>query len=615
MNRTDRPTTARLTQPQVEAQARALLTKAIALRQRGRDDEAASHFDRAAALRPNDATYTLPARMHRGTVLEAQGRDDDAMAHFEAAVVDFPDQADAWAALGVLQWRLQGAVVATASFQRALQLDPTRPEIIEKFGQTLLDHHRYEDAAFAFERLLKLDPKRPLTPGRLMHCKMLTADWTALDRLQQRIEIGIAAGELIAEPFGLQGYCAQPHLLRQAAEAYAASRHPDRSARLPRVDVGFGPKIRVGYSAGEFRTQATSLLLTEVLEGHDRDRFEIYAFDNGRSDGSELRRRIEAAVTEVVPIRTLNDMAAAVAIRERGIDILVNLNGYFGLARNNLFSLRPAPIQVNYLGFPGTLGAGFMDYLIGDAFVTPTADAAHYTEHLVQLPHSYQPNDAKRHISAAPVTRRDAGLPDDAVVFCCINNVYKITPTMFDVWMRLLQRVPHSVLWLFGKVPEVRENLRYEATQRGVAAERLVFAPELPPDEHLARLRLADLFLDSFPYNAHTSGSDALWAGLPVLTCTGATFPSRVGASLLNAVGLPELVTGNLADYEDLAHALATDAQRLAALRATLQAQRPTAPLFDSARYTQHLEAAYAAMVQRARRGLAPAPIVIAAQD
>ncbi len=589
------------------------LDLARALHQLGQDEEAATHFDRAAALRPGDAEFELPARMHLGMRLEAQGRNEDALAHFEAAVGQHPDAADAWAALGMLQWRVHGAATAMASFQRALQIDPTRPEVIEKFALTLQGHGSFEDAAIMFERLLQLQPERPLTPGRLMHCKMLAADWTALAQLQRRVEAGVSAGELTAEPFGLQGYCASPQTLLRAAQAYAAEHHPDRSAMLPRVLVGHGPKIRVGYVAGEFRKQATSLLLAEVLELHDSACFEVFAFDNGWSDGSELRQRIENAVAEVVPIRALGDMAAAAAIRARGIDILVNLNGYFGLARNNLFSLRPAPLQVNYLGFPGTMGAGFIDYLIADTVVLPPADQQFYTEQVVYLPGSYQPNDSQRRISSQTLRRSDVGLPEGGFVFCCMNNVYKITPQVFDIWMRLLQRVPGSVLWLYGRVAEARANLQHEAAARGVAAERLVFAPAFAPELHLARLRLADLFLDTWPYNAHTTGSDALWAGLPVLTCTGPTFPSRVGASLLHAMGLPELVVDSFAEYEALAYRLATEPALLAALRQRLAAKLPSAPLFNSRRYTRHLEAAYERMVERARAGQPAEAFAVAA--
>jgi len=584
-------------------QAGAHLALARALRQLGQDDEAARHFDQAAALRPAEAQYALAARMHRGSMLEARSQLDEALACFQDAAQQHPDEADAWAALAMLQWRVQGAASSLDSFRRALQIDPTRSELIEKFGLALQDDNSVEDASLVFQRLLQMEPNRPLTLGRLMHTKMMAADWTALDRLQQRVEAGVNAGQLTAEPFGLQGYCTSPQTLLHAAQTYAASRHPDRSAQLAPAVVGRAGKIRIGYSSGEFRQQATSLLLTEVLELHDREHFEVYAIDNGWSDGSVLRQRIERAVTEVVPIRGLSDKEAAAAIRARGIDILVNLNGYFGLARNNLFSLRPAPIQVNYLGFPGTIGAEFIDYLIADEVVIPPEAHAHYSEKVVTLPGSYQPNDSQRPISSEPLQRSDVGLPEGAFVFCCMNNVYKITPAVFDIWMRLLRQVPGSVLWLYGRVAEARGNLIHEAAERGVTAERLVFASTVPPERHLARLRLADLFLDTWPYNAHTTGSDALWAGLPVLTCTGATFPSRVGASLLHAVGLPELVTDSFEAYESLALRLATEPGLLSGLRARLASNLPQAPLYDTPRYVRHLEAAYKRMVECARAG------------
>lgn len=580
---------------------------ARALRQHGRNDEAALHFERAAELRPGDAQLQLMARLHRATTLDEQGRADEALAGFQDAVQHHPDAADAWAALGVMQRHLDRAEAAEASFQRALQLDATRLDVIELFAQTLQDQRRFEDASLVFERLLRLQPDRPLAAGRLMHAKMLGADWTALAQLQTRIETALAAGRIAAEPFGLQGYCSSPELLLRAAQNYAAAYLPDRSAAMPKAKIGRGPKIRVGYVAGEFRNQATSVLLTEVLELHDRAGFEIVAFDNGWGDGSSLRRRIEAA-TEIVTIRGLANAAAVAAVRERGIDVLVNLNGYFGRARHHLFAARPAAIQVNYLGFPGTTGMPYIDYLIADDAVIPPADQRHYTEKVVTLPDSYQPNDSQRRVGAEPHRRAQIGLPEHGFAFCCMNNVYKITPAMFGLWMRLLQRVPGSVLMLYSESPEAQDNLRREAAARGVEASRIVFGGPLGNEQHLARLRLADLFLDTWPYNAHTTGSDALWAGLPVLTCTGPTFPSRVGASLLRAVGLPELVTDSLKAYEALAYRLATEPGTLAALRERLATNLPTAPLYDTPRYTRHLEAAYRQMVERARDGLPPAP-------
>lgn len=575
------------------------------LRSLGRNDEATQHFERAVELEPASANLRLLALLHRGTQLDEQGRMDEAMACFEQAVVDHPDSADAWAALGFVQAHLKGPELAEQSLRRALQIDPARNDVIERFGEVLQDQRNYEDAAIVFERLLKLEPARPLTPGRLLHCKMLMADWTSLDPLVHGVERSLAAGHLASEPFGLQGYGESPELLRHAATAYAGMRFPDRSSVLPAPQVGRGPRIRIGYVAGEFRNQATSVLLTEVLELHDRDRFEIVAFDNGWSDDSELRKRIEAAV-DVVPIRGLANLPVAQLVRERGIDVLVNLNGYFGLSRTHVFALRAAPVQVNYLGFPGTIGAPYVDYIIADRFVIPEAERQHYVEKVVYLPDSYQPNDRQRRVATEPQSRAQAGLPDDAFVFCCMNNVYKIMPSIFDIWMRLLKQVPGSVLLLYSESSVAQDNLRHEVQARGVDAARLLFGPPWKNENHLRRLQLCDLFLDTWPYNAHTTGTDALWAGLPVLTCTGRTFPSRVGASLLHAVGLPELVTDSFEAYEALALRLATEPGLLDSLRQRLADRLPSAALYDTPRYTRHLEAAYTTMVERARDGLAP---------
>ena len=592
-------------------QAQLHVDLAQALRGLGLNEEAATHFDRAAALAPQDPHVRLLSRLQRATLYDEQGNDDRALAAFEDAVKHHPDVADAWAGLGMVQLHVVGAEAAESSFRRALQLDPERPDVIEKYGQVLQDLRQFEDAALVFERLMTRWPGRRLVPGRLLHCKMLTADWTALDVLKARIENALAIGQLASEPFGLQGYCAEPELLLAGAQLNAAACFPDRSTVLPVARIGRGEKLRVGYVAGEFRNQATSVLLTEVLELHDKARFDIVAFDNGWDDRSDLRQRIAAAV-RIEPIRHVDNLAAAKLVREHRIDILVNLNGYFGLTRTPLFALRPAAIQVNYLGFPGTIGAPYIDYIVADATVIPDELHPCYTEKVVTLPDSYQPNDSKRRV-APGVTRADAGLPEGCFVFCCMNNVYKIMPAMFDVWMRVLQRAPNSVLLLLSDVPEAQQNLRHEAQERGVDPGRLIFGTPWANERHLARLRLCDLFLDTWPYNAHTTGSDALLAGLPVLTCMGRSFPSRVGASLLRAVGLPDLVTTSFEAYEALALRLATEPGTLAALRKRLADSLPTCPLYDTPRYTRHLEAAYRRMVEHARAGRRPTAITIAA--
>jgi protein O-GlcNAc transferase len=576
------------------------------LRALGRSTEATASLDRAASLEPGAPGRRMVAQLHRGTVLEQQGQTEEALALFTQVAQQFPNSADAWSVLGVAQAHLREPEVAQPSLARALQLDPDRIDVMEYFARTLMDQKQYEDAAIVQERMLGLQPDRPMLAGWLLHTKYLMGDWLNLERLQRQVETRLRAGDAVAEPFGLQGYCADPAILRDAAVAQATRSNPPRPQLLPPLVLKRSPRIRLGYLCGEFREQATSVLLTEVLERHDPARFEVHAFDNGWDDGGARRRRIEAAC-KVQSIRHVSDLEAGQRVRAAGIDILINLNGYFGLGRSSVFSMRAAPVQVNYLGFPGTIGAPYIDYIVADRTVIPEAEREHYVEKVVYLPQCYQPNDSTRAIAATPGTRAEAELPESAFVFCCLNNAYKILPEVFDIWMRLLQQVPGSVLLLFGSHAELQANLRHEAQVRGVAPERILFAAPWRNEHHLRRLQLCDLFLDTWPYNAHTTGSDALFAGLPVLTCTGRSFPSRVGASLLQAVGLPELITEDLASYENMALRLATESGLLRGLRARLQQQLPGAALYDTPRYTRALESAFEQMMERAWAGLPPA--------
>ena len=363
--------------------------------------------------------------------------------------------------------------------------------------------------------------------------------------------------------------------------------------------------LRLGYLSGDFHMHATALLLAETLEAHDRECFELHAFSYGADDGSGMRQRLQATFDGFHDISAFDDAQAARAIHTEGIDILVDLKGYTAGTRSMVMAYRPAPVQVSYLGYPGTLGHGFCDYLISDRFITPPSSApAHYSEALACLPHSYQPHGHAGPLPPAP-GRAQAGLPDAGLVLCCFNQAYKFTPAVFGIWCDLLASVPGSVLWLL-RDERAEGNLRREALQRGVAPHRLVFAPDLPQTAHLARLQLADLVLDTSPYNAHTTASDALWAGVPLVTCAGDTFASRVAGSLLHAVGLPELVTNTLDDYRALALALATDPGRLEALRNRLAGLRANAALFDVVGYTRGLEAMYTAMWGRHVAGLDP---------
>jgi protein O-GlcNAc transferase len=414
----------------------------------------------------------------------------------------------------------------------------------------------------------------------------------------------VRCGFLAARPFVFQGLSDLASDMLASATTYAAHFFPAQPPIARAAERKPGP-IRIGYVCGEFRAQATMYLMAGLFEAHDRSRFEVLAFDNGGDDGSEMRARVVAAFDKFIPIASLSDHEAAQAVAAEDVDILVNVNGYFGGMRMNLFAARPAPIQVNYLGFPGTLGADYMDYIIADATVIPAGEYRYYREKIVTLPDSYQVNDSKR----APLqktSRAEHGLPDDAFVFCHFNSGYKITPDLFACWMRLLHQVPGSLLWLLAGDPLFQENLTAEAVKADMDPMRLVFAPPLSLDQHVARLALGDLFLDSLFSNAHTTASDALWAGLPLVTVYGGAFQGRVAASLLKAIGLPELVTENLEQYEALALQLARDFNLLKSYRQRLAENRQTAPLFDTARTTRQIEAAYEKMQGLKLNGEAP---------
>jgi predicted O-linked N-acetylglucosamine transferase (SPINDLY family) len=574
-----------------------------------RPDEALQRFSEALALNPRHAE-TLN---NRGTVLNELRDYAAAIADFDRALALEPRYAAALFNKSKALAELKRHEEALGACDAALALQPDMAEAWFGRGFIFAQMRRPAEAVAAYLRARALNPGLPMLAGNLLHQKMLVCDWAGIDDLIAEIEAGLAAGKPVAEPFGWQGIARDEASLQRCAEITNAARYP-LQPQAGRLTVSPpGAKIRIGYLSGEFREQATSLLLVGVLEQHDKSRFEIVAIDNGHDDGGPTRRRIAAAVDDVMDISSLSDPDAAAAIRARGIDILVNLNGYFGEQRTGVFARRAAPLQANYLGFPGTLGAPYMDYILADREVLPEAHRRFYQEKVAWLPHCYQANDDRRAIADRIFTRADCGLPAQGVVFCCFNNAYKITPDVFAGWMRILAAVDDAVLWLLEDSEAAVVNLRRAASARGVDPGRLVFAGRLPPAEHLARHRCADLFLDTLPYNAHTTASDALWAGLPLLTHRGDSFAGRVAASLLNSLGLPELITTSAEDYERTAIALARRPDDLAAIRLTLAANRATAPLFATARLTRDIEAAFTAMVKRSRAGLAPTALTVPA--
>ena len=385
--------------------------------------------------------------------------------------------------------------------------------------------------------------------------------------------------------------------------------------RHDRARFDAASRIRVGYLSSDFHGHPVAYLTAEIFELHDRGRFEVFLFSYGPDDCSAMRRRLAAGCDRFIDLAPLSDDEAAMRIRDERIHIVVDLKGYTADDRPRIAAARPAPIQVNWLGYPGTMGADWIDYVIADSCVIPPEHDGDYSETVVRLPHCYQPNDRKRPSGAGSLTRSACGLSEDSLVFCCFNQSYKIEPRVFAIWMRLLDACPQSVIWLLEENRWVKDNLRKAAFDRGIAPERLVFAPVRPLAEHLARYALADLALDTFPYTSHTTGSDALWAGCPLVTIAGETFASRVAASLLVNVGLGQLIASSFAEYETLALALARDRPRLDALRRHLRDERARAPLFDSPQFTRDLEAAYRRMWAHFVAGDPPQSFAVAAMN
>lgn len=504
---------------------------------------------------------------------------------------------------------------ALSVYLEAAALNIADPAIHMRLGIVLKDLKLFQESAESFLTALTLDPRRFAARLMVMHMRQFACRW---DRFEgDRGDIVDAMARLEEDPnpraegavWALAAIEHPPRLFR-AATAQVAQRLARGAMALPAraLPAEARRKLRIGYVSGDFHNHATALLMVQMLEARDRERFEVTLYSHSPRDGSEVEARVRAACERFVDMNAMSERQMAEAIHADGIDILVDLKGHTYRNRLGVFAHRPAPIQVTWLGFPGTTGADYVDYFIGDRWVTPLAHAEHYSECLAQMPHSYQPNDGRR-ARPEPSTRARCGLPEDAVVLGCFNQSFKISPENFAAWMRILQRTPRTVLWLLFDNQQAMDNLRREAAAAGVDPARLIFAPRVPVQAHLARLPLADFMLDNWPCNAHTTASDALWMGVPMVTLQGEIFASRVAGSLLHGVGLGELVCRDVAQYVDTAVALADDPARLQRLRAHLDAGRASFPLFDGARFAADLERLYQRMAERARAGLAPAAL------
>ena len=565
--------------------------------------DAVTAYDRLLQWQPGD----WAALVHRGNALQPLLRFGEAVASYDRALRLQADDVETLVARGMALRRLRRHGDAIASYDRSLEIHPEHAKALYERGDTLCDLAKYEEAADNFATLLRLAPDYPLARGALFDARAQCCDWREFVTARDAIVSAVEAGHLASLLFVLLAVSDSTRAQLACAQSYVHAYYPP--CTTPAFPTGGFPrhgKIRLAYLSGDLRAHAVTHLMVGVFEQHDRSRFEILAVSFQPPDTSDQGRRVSHAFDRFIDVSGMSDLDVAHLLRSLEVDITIDLMGFTGANRTAILAQRPAPVQVSYLGFPATMGAPYIDYLLADHYVIPDAQRPHYSEHVAYLPDCFQANDAARVVADGTATRRDEGLPDDAFVFCCFNNSYKITPPLFDVWMRLLASVDGSVLWLVLDRDVIASNLRLEAAARGVAPDRLVFASRVDYPLHLARYRLADLFLDTLPFNAGTTASDALWAGLPLLTCSGHAYAARMAGSLLHALGLPELVTSSLADYESLARCLASDPARLAAIRGKLARNRLTYPLFDTARFTRHLESAFLTMWLRHQRGEPP---------
>jgi protein O-GlcNAc transferase len=501
-----------------------------------------------------------------------------------------------------------------------------KPDLAEAWlgrGTALDQLKRFGEALAAYDQALNLKPDLKYAEGVRLSTKITSCDWATIEAEIPHFLSAATNQKLVTDPFILLALPASSANQLQATKTFIADQ-----VSFPALwhgEVYSHDRIRIGYFSADFRLHPVAQLAVGLFEQHDKTHFEITAISFGTDDGSDLNARIKSAAETFIDVQATPDEGLAQFIRDREIDVLVDLMGFTAYSRFSVISRRAAPIQVNFLGYPGTMGADFMDYIIADPTIIPKEHFPFYSEQVVWLPDTYLPtayrpkvnnSHSESHNLQRVPTRAECNLPEAAFVFCCFNGSHKITATIFDVWMRLLRTIPESVLWLSKPNSTAEANLGKEAERRGVARERLIFAARIAEmSDHLARLRQADLFLDTLPYNAHTTACDALWAGVPVLTCAGETFAGRVAASLLRAVGMPELVTMSLPDYEALALKLAQNRSFFQTIRRKLAHNRDTHPLFDTARFTRHIEAAYATMWGRYRRGEKPQAFAVAPID
>ena len=570
-----------------------------------RDDphKALAFFDRALKVNPNfDKLW-----YNRGVTLVALKQHSEAIESYEHALRVNPNYPDALNNLGVVQHDATLYKDAVITYDRLLALNPVHKKALVNKGFILMLLGQYYEAIECIGKLLAIDVDFDLALGLMSSPMQYGCIWDDYERIAELTREGVRAGKRVCKSLPLMSISDSPAEHFKCAQVFANVTYPPSPLKLWQGEIYQHQKIRIAYVSPDLREHPVAHLLAGILEHHDKSHFETYGFSLVTMERNSMQERLATTFDRFIDVQNKGSKEIAGMIRAMEIDIVVDLAGYTQDSRTDILAYRPAPVHVNYLGYPGTLGVEYMDYILADSVVIPGSDQEYYSEKVVHLPGAYLPADATLKVADEAPPRAAYGLPSTGFVFCSFNHAYKINPTIFDVWMRILKRCPDSVLWLMKLNMTAEPNLRKEAEARGVDPSRLIFATRVPRvEDHLARYRLADLFLDTTPYNAHTTACDALFVGLPVLTFLGKSFPARVAASLLRAIGLTDLITYSLDDYENLAVTLAHDAPLLTQLREKLKANRATYPLFKTEEFCRNLEYAYTAMWQRTQRGEEP---------
>jgi protein O-GlcNAc transferase len=587
--------------------AAAWLSRGNILQRAARFEESVECYRRAIGVQP-----AFPQAYNNLAAAQRASRQwPEAFESANRALALQPDYPSALNNRGLIYLDCRQGAAAAEDFRRAVALNPQFVEAWHNLGTALMELRRFTEAGQAFAQLAALAPGFRHVQGNLMLARLNCCDWTDFDAAAGTLAEAVERGEHAATPFAFLSICGSAAVQLRCARLYADAFFPAAPPRTERVHYGH-EKIRIAYLSGDFGEHAVTYLLAGVWERHDAKRFETVALSWGRHDDGPVRHRVEASFSRFIDVTSFGDHRAANLLRELEIDIAVDLGGHTLGQRTGILARRPAPLQVNYLGLPATMGASYMDYLIADPFLVTEAQQAHYSEKLVWLCGGFQPNDDRRDLKPSGQPRRAFGLPDEGFVFCCFNRNTKLNPDCFDVWMRLLNAVPGSVLWLLASNPAAEHNLRREAALRGVDAGRLVFAGDVAYADYMARYTHADLFLDTLPFNGGTTVSDAVSMGVPVLTCAGDSFAGRMAGSVLTALGVADLITASLAEYEALALELAVHPERVHALRETLRKQHTQHSFFETDRYRRSLESAYERMWERHAAGLPPAAFHVA---